>query len=72
MRTSVKGKKSVIGEMWFWWNPRTKAIHLTTNDPDAPTFHVAIRDNPTKPSGHPYLFRELKKCLVKKGAPAPP
>ena len=41
------------------------AIHLSTNDKDpaAYMFHVAIRKDGTKPSGHPYLYRELVKCL---------
>jgi hypothetical protein len=72
MRLSTKGK-SVSLEVSFWWVPKDNAIHIATNDkdPGADTFHVAIRDEPSKPSGQPYLFRELAKCLRSKGAPAP-
>jgi len=69
MRLSAKGK-SVAIEMSFWMT-EDGAIHLVSNDRDAPTFHVAVRDKKSKPSGHPYLYRELAKCLRKMGAPAP-
>ena len=70
MRLSKKGQ-SVAVEVAFWWVPKDKAIHLASNDPEAESLHVAIRADPNKPSGHPYLFRELVKCLRMKGAPAP-
>ena len=70
MKVSSKGN-SVSLEILFWWDAKDKAIHMATNDPDAPTFHVAIRADKEKPSGQPYLFRELTKCLRQFGAPAP-
>lgn len=71
MRLSSKGK-SVALEMAFWWNEKDGAIHLVSNEAEAETFHVAVRADASKPSGHPYLFRELVKCLRAKGAPTPP
>ena len=71
MRLSKKGK-SVALELAFWWDEADKAIHLASNDAEVDTLHVAVRSDGTKPSGHPYLFRELAKCLRAKGAPAPP
>ena len=62
MRVSKKGR-SVTLQVSFWWDRKDMAIHLTTNDPKVETFHVAVRNDPNKPSGHPYLFRELAKCL---------
>lgn len=70
MKISSKGN-SVSLEVLFWWDASDKAIHVATNDPDAPTFHIAVRPDKSKPSGHPYLFRELTKCLRQAGAPAP-
>jgi len=70
MRLSAKGK-SVALEVAFWLTD-DGAIHLVANEPDAPSFHVAVRDDPQKPSGHPYLYRELARCLRQMGAPAPP
>ncbi len=77
MRLASKGKagqppKSVAMEMMFWMTP-DGAIHLATNDKDqaADSFHVAIRKDPTKPSGHPYLYRDLVKCLRSAGATMP-
>lgn len=69
MRLSRKGK-SVAIEIAFWLTD-DGAIHVATNDKEADTFHVAVRSDPTKPSGHPYLYRELAKLLHKMGAPAP-
>jgi hypothetical protein len=68
MRKS-KGKagqkpKSTYLEVAIWRAPGGTAIHLATNDPGAPsTFHVMVRRDPAKTSGHPYLWRELDKCL---------
>lgn len=58
-------------QVQFWWEAKDKAIHIATNDPRAGTFHVAVRNDRSKPSGQPYLFRELAKCLRQMGAPAP-
>jgi hypothetical protein len=69
MELSSKGR-SVSMEVSFWIR-EDGAIHLTSNDPDVKTFYVVVRPDPAKPSGHPYLFRELAKCLRQKGAPAP-
>lgn len=71
MRLSARGKKSVTLEVSFWWDQKDKAIHLVGKDAETKTFSVAIRDDPSKPSGQPYLFRELSKCLRTMGAPAP-
>lgn len=77
MKLAAKGKKgqppkSVAMEMMFWMT-EDGAIHLATNDKDeaAYSFHVAIRKDGTKPSGHPYLYRELVKCLEGAGAAMP-
>jgi len=77
MELSKKGKKgkppkSVKMELTFWMSD-DGVIHLTTNDQDPATytFHVAIRKDGTKPSGHPMLFRELVKCLKGAGAEMP-
>jgi hypothetical protein len=71
MRISAKGKRSVTLKLSFWWSETDNAIHLTTNDPAVKTFHVAVRKDKSKPSGHPYLFRELAKCLRQMDAPGP-
>lgn len=77
MELSKKGKKgqppkSVKMEVMFWMTD-DGAIHLATNDKDpaAYSFHLAIRKDGTKPSGHPYLYRELSKCLKNSGAAMP-
>jgi len=69
MRTSKSGKsgkgpRSVFLEICFWRDG--DAIHVATNDPEVPSFHVAVRSDGSKPSGHPYLYRELTKCLQQK------
>ena len=69
MKLSEKGR-SVTMEVRFWMT-EDGAIHLTANDLDVNTFHVAIRSDQTKASGQPYLYRELAKCLRQMGAPAP-
>jgi hypothetical protein len=69
MRLSEKGR-TVIMELGFWMND-DGTIHLTGNDPEVETFHVAIRQDPAKNSGHPYLYRELAKCLKQMGAKMP-
>ena len=72
MRTS-KGKvgkkpRSTYLEVAFWRDPVGTAVHLATNDPDAPsTFHVLVRKDGSKTSGHPSLWRELDKCLKLNG-----
>ncbi len=60
-----KAPKSVAMEIAFWRH--RDVIHIASNDRETKTFHVAVRDDPSKPSGHPYLYRELKKCLEQKG-----
>jgi len=70
MRTSVKGKggkkpRSVFLEVAFWKDG--DAIHVASNDPEVPTFHIMVRADGSKKSGHPYLYRELEKCLAAKG-----
>jgi len=70
MRTSSKGKdgrkpRSVFLEIGFW-RKDGGAIHVTSHDPEIP-FHVIVRKDPVKKSGHPYLYRELEKCLEMKG-----
>lgn len=75
MRLSKKGKgnakpRSVWMEVGFWMDARG-TIHLATNDPEAKTFHVAVRNDPGKPSGHPMLYRRLKSYLKKMGAAEP-
>jgi hypothetical protein len=71
MRKS-KGKagqkpKSTYLEIALWRAPGGTAIHVASNDPAAPTFHVIVRKDPAKASGHPYLWRELDKCLTLNG-----
>jgi hypothetical protein len=77
MRLAAKGKagqppKSVAMEMMFWMTDGG-VIHLATNDKDqaANSFHIAVRKDGSKPSGHPYLYRELAKCLKSAGARMP-
>jgi hypothetical protein len=73
MNLSSKGNALSL-EINFWWDAEDNAIHIGSNDkdPGSGSFMVAIRADESKPSGHPYLFRELAKCLRSKGAPAPP
>jgi hypothetical protein len=77
MKLAAKGKKgkaprSVSMEMMFWMTD-DGAIHLSTNDKAeaALEFHVAVRADGSKPSGHPYLYRNLIKCLKSVGAAMP-
>lgn len=59
--------RSVYLEIAFWRDG--EAIHIAHNDPEGPSsFHVAVRKDGSKPSGHPYLYRELSKCLDSMGA----
>ena len=75
MKLSRKGKagekpRTVSFEIMFW-KVRGGAIHVATNDPEGVGFHVVVRDDPAKPSGHPYLYRRLDAFLKKKGAAEP-
>jgi hypothetical protein len=54
-----------------FWKDNKGVIHLATNDPEAGTFHIAVRDEAAKPSGHPPLYRRLSSYLKKKGAAEP-
>lgn len=59
--------RSVYLEISFWRDG--DKIHIAHNDPEGPsTFHVAVRSDGSKPSGHPSLYRELSKCLDRMGA----
>ena len=60
-----KHPRSVVLEIAFWRDGN--AIHVASNDPATRTFHVAVRADGSKPSGHPYLYRELDKCLTQMG-----
>ncbi len=71
MQLSAKGN-TVTLPIDIWYDPPSGEIHVATRDQEAPTFHVAVTDDPTKPNGHPSLFQRLKKALQDKGAPAPP
>ena len=77
MELAKKGKKGLppksVKMTLVFWMSADRAIHLATNDQDPATytFHVAIRKDGTKPSGHPYLYRELVKCLKGAGAQLP-
>ena len=58
---SRKGR-TVYAEVGVWWGEKTQAIHLAppkSKASEVETFHVAVRPEPEKPSGHPYLSREL-------------
>jgi hypothetical protein len=68
MQVSKKGRR-VVMEISIWWEPKHNAIHVTSKE--SKTFAVAIRKDPTMKTGHPYLFRELSKCLRAMGAEAP-
>jgi hypothetical protein len=59
-------------EVMFWMTD-SGVIHLATKDKNeaAATFHVAIRADGGKPSGHPYVYRELLKSLKQIGAAIP-
>ena len=75
MRISKTGKagarpKAVHVEISFWLE-KDEVIHVACNDPDVTTFHVAVRSDAAKASGHPMLYRELAKCLKQMGAPSP-
>ena len=70
MELSRKGKRSVKMTVSFWMSP-DGAIHLTSRDSGLKNFHVAVRPDKAKPSGHPYLFGRLSACLRKAGAAEP-
>ncbi len=75
MRRSARGKagnqpRSVSLAIMFWKN-RSGTIHVATNDPDAPDFHVAITDDQSKRNGHPTLYRRLDSYLRRHGAGDP-
>lgn len=72
MKLSRQGKagkkpRTVSFEVMFW-KEQNGVIHLATNDPEGAGFHVAVRDDPSKRSGHPGLYRRLDAFLKKKGA----
>lgn len=72
---SSKGKgKSINFEIYVWYNKQTGKIQVASNDDDPALsdFNIAVGDEPTRPNGHPTLFRRLRKLLVTHGAPAPP
>jgi hypothetical protein len=62
-----KAPRSVSMPVDFW-KTANGVIHLATNDPEGEGFHVAIRDDASKPSGHPGLYRRLDAFLKMKGA----
>lgn len=67
MRISKNGK-SVHLEIGFWLND-DGSIHMTSNEVKG--FHVAVNPEPSRPNGHPTLFRRLADCLRQSGVPAP-
>jgi hypothetical protein len=72
MKLSEKGH-SVKFEAACWWSERTKSIHLTVPTAPDESFHVNVRADGSKESGHPSLYRELRKLMVAVGAePLPP
>jgi len=72
-RASKGTGKSVKFEIYVWYNKETGAIQVASNDQDSALsdFNIAVTSDPTKPNGHPTLFRRLKKLLESQGAPAP-
>lgn len=75
MKLSAKGKGGrkprSVSLMIMFWKQKDGAIHLATNDPEAQDFHVAVRADPAKRSGHPMLYRRLNAYLKQKGAQEP-
>ena len=74
MRRSRTGRagdqpRSVSLTIMFWKKGGT--IHVATNAPDAPDFHVAVTADPSKRNGHPTLFRRLDSYLRRLGANDP-
>jgi hypothetical protein len=64
MKQSKPGRSRYL-EIGFWYEPNG-TIHLTAKG--EPGFHVAISDDPSKPNGHPTLFKRLAKCLDQQDA----
>lgn len=73
-RAKGENAKAVVFEtndhVAAWYDKNDGCIHLTSRALKG--FHVRIGTNPTKPYGHPNLFRRLSKCLNEVGAPNPP
>jgi hypothetical protein len=72
MRLSRTGKgngkpRSVHMEIGFWMDKKG-VIHLATRDRQARDFHIVVRNDPARRSGHPMLYRRLKSYLRAMGA----
>lgn len=68
MKVSQTGR-AVTFSISAWMTP-TGTIHLTTPDKATGSFHVALRDDTSKSSGHPMLYREIKRIMKKAGVPS--
>ena len=63
-----KKPRSTYMDVAFWRDIGGTGIHLATNDPGAPsTFHVLVRADGSKASGHSSLWKQLDKCLKMNG-----
>lgn len=64
-----KDGKAVSTTVNFWYDERSKCMHLTIADPIAK--HLSFTGNPNSPRGLPDLFNALSECLKLAGAPHP-
>jgi hypothetical protein len=66
-KKSAKSRKSLDGEVSFWWMPRKQAIHLRIADVGMTT----VSRKPGTARYHKHLFNKLARCLREAGRPAP-
>jgi hypothetical protein len=67
-RSQGGNKRTAYTKVGFWMEPNGN-IHVSF--PDLADGHVAVSNDPTKPYGHPTLFKRLADALREVGAPAP-
>jgi hypothetical protein len=65
MNRSKQGK-SVYLRIGFW-REKNGSIHIGSNEVEG--FHVAVNSDPSKPNGHPTLYKRLDALLEAAKAP---
>jgi hypothetical protein len=54
-----------------WYDPKRRAIHIGSSDPDLRGFHSTVTDRPRSTRLHQALFEKLANLLAAHGKPAP-
>lgn len=68
-RSKERNGEVCYEEVKFWWDGPRGTIHLVIAG--LPAGEVTISNDPSRPDGHPMLYRRLGACLNRLGAPGP-